>query len=184
MRLTPAERSYMFGLAGKRDPEAPDELLDDAIPGGTLAAVIAAITTPAYVLDPAWNALAWNEAAAHLFVGWLEGGATRNLLNYVFLSEAARSLIADWEIRAKRLAAEFRADYSRHMAAPETRALVETLRQRSAFFDQAWQAHAVVEREGGERTFNHPEDGFLSYRQMTFLLAPHQDVKLVVLTGN
>ena len=181
MRLTPAERGYLFGLAGKRDPEAPPETSSDEVLGSALAAVVAAITSPAYVLDPAWNRLAWNEAATHLFVGWLDGDAGRNLLKYVFLSEAARSLIADWEIRARRLAAEFRADYSRHMAAPETRALVEGLRQRSAFFDEAWQAHAVTEREGGERTFNHPQDGFLSYRQTTFLLAPHQDVKLVVL---
>ena len=42
----------------------------------------------------------------------------------------------------------------------------------------------MIEREGGERTFNHPTDGFLRYQQLTFLLARHQDVKLVVLIGN
>jgi transcriptional regulator with XRE-family HTH domain len=180
MRLTPAERAYLFDVAGRRDPEAPAEQ-----PLGDLAAglepVVAAITAPAYVLDRTWNAMAWNNAASRLFIGWLDGDNDRNLLRYVFLSPVARTLIADWETRALRLAAEFRADYSRHLAAPDNRALVEDLRARSVFFEHAWQAHAVVEREGGERTFSHPQDGFLAYRQTTFLLAPHQDVKLVVL---
>jgi transcriptional regulator with XRE-family HTH domain len=180
MRLTPAERAYLFDVAGRRDPEVPpDQPLGDL--AARLETVVAAIATPAYVLDRAWNSLVWNAAATHLFVGWLDGDNDRNLLEYVFLSAQARNLIADWETRALRLAAEFRADYSRHLAAPENRELVENLRARSPFFEHAWQAHAVVEREGGQRTFNHPEDGFLSYRQTTFLLAPHQEVKLVVL---
>jgi len=183
MRLTGAERAYLFDLAGKRDPEAPAETEAGGLPQG-VAAVVEAIRTPAYVLDRAWNALAWNRPAARLFVGWLDpaAGPDRNLLNYVFLNPLAPLLIADWEPRALRLAAEFRADYSRHLAAPDTRALVETLRAKSEFFEHAWQAHAVTDREGGERTFNHPADGFQRFEQTTFLLAPHQDVKLVILT--
>ena len=179
LRLAPAERAYLFDLAGRRDPEAPPEDMTD--PPAGLDAVVAAIASPAYALDRSWTALSWNGAAAHLFTGWLDGHADRNLLRFVFLDPAAQALIADWEIRAMRLAAEFRADYSRHLAAPDTRALVDALRAASPFFERAWQAHAVTEREGGERTFNHPADGFLRYQQTTFLLAPHPDVKLVVL---
>lgn len=181
MRLTAAERTYLFDLAGKRDPDAPPESpLGDI--GAGLEAIVAAITTPAYVLDRAWNALVWNKAAARLFAGWLDGDRDRNLLTFVFLAPEAQKLIADWEARASRLAAEFRADYSRHLAAADTRELVEKLRAESPFFDHAWQAHAVTDREGGERTFNHPKEGFLRFEQTTFLLARHQEVKLVILT--
>ena len=180
MRLTSAERAYLFELSGKRDPEAPPESEAVAIPQ-ELPRLVEAITAPAYALDRAWSALAWNAGAQHLFVGWLDG-AERNLLRYVFLSPAAPRLIVDWEARALRLAAEFRADYSRHLAAPDTRMLVEQLKAESPFFSHAWQAHAVTEREGGERTFTHPTDGFLRYRQTTLLLAPQHDIKLVVLT--
>ena len=178
MRLTSAERAYLFTLSGKPDPEAPPE--SDAVPDG-LPQLVAAITAPAYALDRTWSAMAWNDAAEHLFVGWLDG-PERNLLRYVFLSPAAPKLIVDWEARALRLAAEFRADYSRHLAAPDTRQLVESLKAESAFFAHAWQAHDVTEREGGERTFTHPADGFLRYRQTTLLVAPQHDIKLVVLT--
>jgi transcriptional regulator with XRE-family HTH domain len=182
LRLTPAERAYLFDLSGRNDPEAPAEPPLGDLPQ-SLGAVVAAIAAPAYVLDRAWDALAWNEAAARLFVGWLEAGGESNLLRYVFLCPAARTLIADWEGRARRLAAEFRADYSRHLAAPDTQALVARLQADSPLFAEAWEAHAVVEREGGERTFTHPTDGFLRYEQVTFLLARHQEVKLVVLTA-
>jgi hypothetical protein len=62
------------------------------------------------------------------------------------------------------------------------RALVEELTHASAFFAEAWEAHAVVDREGGLRTFDHPVEGFLRYEQATFLLARHPDIKLVLLT--
>ena len=39
----------------------------------------------------------------------------------------------------------------------------------------------MLGREGGERTFNHPIDGFLRYEQVTFNLAGHADLKLTML---
>lgn len=188
MRLTPAERAYLFDLGGRRDPQAAEDHGADALPAG-LAATLEALPTPAYVLDRAWTAIAWNAAAARLFTGWLDGAAAgesvsceNNLLRYIFRAPLARTIIHDWETRARRVAAEFRADYSRHLESPEMRALVEELTRASAFFAEAWEAHAVVDREGGLRTFDHPQDGFLRYEQATFLLARHPDIKLVLLT--
>lgn len=69
---------------------------------------------PAYVLDHAWTARAWNEPAAALFVGWLDvPQAEKNLLRYVFLEPRAQTLIADWPERSRRLVAEFHSDFSR-----------------------------------------------------------------------
>jgi transcriptional regulator with XRE-family HTH domain len=181
MRLNPAERAYLFDLAARRDPQATSEDTGSDLPSGVREAV-EAIASPAYVLDRAWNAVAWNMPAERLFTGWLDGEADRNLLRFVFLDPAARQLIADWQVRAARLAAEFRADLSRNLAAPEPRALIEDLCRRDAFFAEAWEAHAVIDREGGERTFNHPAEGFLRYQQVTFNLARHAEIKLVILT--
>jgi len=46
-----------------------------------------------------------------------------------------------------------------------------------------WEQHGVLGREGGERTFNHSQDGFLRYEQVTFELAGHADFKLTILVG-
>ncbi len=182
MRLTPAERAYLFDLAGKRDPRASLESEPGDLPK-TLATAIAAITTPAYLLDRSWNAIGWNAPASQLFAGWLDGDGDRNLLRYIFLSPAAQFLIPEWPARARRVAAEFRADFSHHLDAPESRALIDELIAKSPVFAEAWEAHAVVDRQGGDRTFNHPVDGFLRYQQITFVLARHPGIKLVMLTG-
>ncbi len=179
LRLSPAERFYLFGLAGRTDPERI-EAADDALPEG-LAAIALGLAMPAYLIDRAWTAHAWNAAASSLFIGWLDDAAERNLLRFIFLDPAARTLIADWEIRARRVAAEFRADYSRHLAAPDLRALAQDLAAASPLFTEAWEAHAVVEREGGLRLFDHPEGGRLAFRQTTLVPARHPDWKLVVL---
>jgi transcriptional regulator with XRE-family HTH domain len=182
LQLTPAERAYLFELADRRDPtlssRAGEEGMD--VPPA-LARAIAAIDGPAYLLDSLWNARAWNRPAAALFVGWLDGAGDRNLLRYVFLSPVARKIIPDWQARARRVLAEFRADSSRHLEDAELQALVEDLRGRSALFAQCWTEHAVVDRTGGERIFDHPREGRLSYQQIAFALANRPDFKLVML---
>lgn len=179
MRLTAIERAYLFELSGKRDPEGAPE--HEPVVPAELVAVIGTIATPAYALDRAWTALVWNPAAERLFTGWLDS-AERNLLRYVFLEPAARRLIDNWTTRSQRLVAEFRADYGHHLAAADTRHLIEDLQAASPEFERAWRTHDVLEREGGERTFTHAEDGHLRYQQTTLLLARYHDIKLVVLT--
>lgn len=182
LQLTPAERAYLFELAGKRDPSAPVPVDDSGMDvPAALAQAIAAIASPAYLLDQAWTARAWNELAARLFVGWLDGTHDRNLLRYVFLSPTARTVIPNWQARARRVLAEFRADSSRHLESPALRSLTDDLRQRSPLFAQSWTEHAVVDRTGGERTFDHPRDGVLRYEQIAFTLANRPDFTLIVL---
>lgn len=181
LALTAAERAYLFELAGRRDPAVPThEAAVDA--PESVRVMVEAVHHPAYGLDRLWNACCWNAAAASLFAGWLGEDSERNLLRFVFLAPSARTLIPDWEDRAKRLLAEFRADFGRTINDPRTRALVNQLRRDSMFFDVAWQDQAVTGREGGRRTFNHPERGLVAYRQHTFSPADRPDYKLVMLS--
>jgi len=181
LRLGRAERAYLFELAGKRDPDQHESDISN-VPAAVFACV-AAIATPAYILDRSWTARGWNASAARLFVGWLDGPHDRNLLRYIFLAAAARSLICSWEERARRVVAEFRAACSAHLNDPSLRAVIDGLRQQSPAFGRFWDQHGVVGREGGERTFHHPADGFVRYEQVTFDLATQPDLKLTVLVG-
>lgn len=184
LRLSRAERRYLFDLAGKHDPEA-ELAVPEVQPPAALSAMVAAIALPAYVLDRRWRAQAWNVRAASLFVGWLDAGTDdgeRNLLRYIFCQPAARGLIQDWESRARRVVAEFRADNSRHLDDPEIGKLIAELRGRSAEFARFWDEQAVLAREGGERRFSHPRLGQLRYEQMTLEVANRPDLKLIVLS--
>lgn len=179
LRLGRAERAYLFEIAGKHDPDHGESETEE-VPAA-LAACVAAIATPAYVLDRCWVARNWNAPAENLFVGWLDRPGEHNLLRFIFLQPAARSLICDWEARARRVAAEFRAACSTHLADPGIRALIAALRRESAEFSQFWDQHRVLGRDGGERAFNHPRNGLLHYEQVTFDFAARSDLKLTVL---
>jgi transcriptional regulator with XRE-family HTH domain len=179
LRLDRAERAYLFGLAGRHDP-APDAGAASDLPA-VVPACLEAIAGPAYILDRSWNARAWNPAAEKLFLGWLDTPGERNLLKFIFLEPGARSLICDWERRARRVVAEFRAHCAAHLEDRALRGLIEELRRQSGEFARMWEQHGVLGREGGERTFNHPIDGFVRYEQVTFELAGHADIKLTML---
>jgi hypothetical protein len=180
LQLSAAERASLFDLAGKKDPQAASEAAEHLPPA--LLALPQQIAAPAYLLDATWTARAWNAPAATLFTGWLdEAAADRNLLRYVFLSADARSLIADWEHRAQRLAAEFRADFHRRPGDPAMTLLVDQLCRDSALFASCWRQQDVLSREGGERQFSHPVLGELKFIQTTLLVAAQVEIKLVCL---
>jgi len=182
LRLTAAERAYLFQLADRLDPDA-ESALPDAEEG--FDAIVGAIKTPAYMLNRQWDAIAWNRPARELFVGWLNVKQSvlprPNLLRFMFLEPQARSLTVDWASRADRLVAEFRADCGKHADQPPIRDLVDELAAASTDFRRLWNMQNVVNREGGERHFLHPQKGALRYEQVTLHPAVRRDIKLVVL---
>ncbi|MBK1841802.1 helix-turn-helix domain-containing protein [Azospirillum sp. YIM B02556] len=183
LHLTAAERAYLFEMTRKRDPDAQAAGSMDRPPPSLLAA-LAAMTAPAYLLDRLWTAVGWNPAAERLFGDWLgQGGPERNLLRYVFLAPAARGFILDWENRARRLLAEFRADTARHPDDPTVQSLVAGLRRESPDFARLWDDHGVLEREGGLRRFSHPLDGALTLEQLTLRPGGRSGHTLVMLLG-
>ncbi|MGJ0507384.1 MAG: hypothetical protein ACR652_09655 [Methylocystis sp.] len=113
-----------------------------------------------------------NAAATDLFTGWLDDTtAERNLLTFVFLSPVAPSLISDGADRARRLVAEFRADFNRHPNDPAINALLDRLVGESSLLASHWRNQDVLGREGGERCFTHPRRGELHFQQATLLAA-------------
>ncbi len=179
LRLQRAERHYLFELADCTDPEhgAGD---DGSLPP-VLADCVHSITAAAYIMDRRWNVMSWNAVFLHLFDGWPEREEKPNLLHYIFLDPAARSLVVDWEERASRVVAEFRADVAAHAGDADVSELIQGLQRESPVFAHWWTRHTVVDRAGGVRDFNHPADGRLSFQQITFRLATRPDCKLVML---
>ncbi|WP_176593955.1 helix-turn-helix transcriptional regulator [Sphingobium sp. EM0848] len=179
LKLKPAERASLFDLAERRDPNSPDraagelpcELLD--LPSN--------FGEPAYLLDSAWNLRAWNKPAEELFAGSLANSKDHNLVSWTLLSPTARRVSGDWEDRASRLVAEFRADFNRRPGDPALGALVDRLMEQSPLFARLWNSQDVRGREAATRLYHHPVEGPIQYRQVTLLVAERPDVKLVCL---
>lgn len=184
LRLTRSERAYLFEMADRRDLRA-NEAEEDAAPQ-PLIALLPEIASPAYIMGRHWDLLAWNQAACELFAGWLpsptESVSPRpNLLRFVFGHPLARALLIDWETRARRITAEFRADSRSRLDAPALQRLVDELSASSADFSRFWKQHDVLERQGGQRDFQHPQRGLLSYEQITLKPTEQDHIKLVLL---
>ncbi|HEX7651017.1 MAG TPA: helix-turn-helix transcriptional regulator [Noviherbaspirillum sp.] len=183
LKLSQAERKYLFKLADKVDPEGDVGNAQGASDQRAAGLIVDAVKAPAYVLDRQWNAIASNAEAGKLFAGWLVRGtaAEPNLLRYMFEDPAARQFVIGWEERARRIVAEFRADCGKAVDTPPLKDMVDELLKRSADFRKYWESRDVVDREGGLREFQHPVRGRVSFNQMTFQPHTRPDWKLVIL---
>ncbi|MGH6744258.1 helix-turn-helix transcriptional regulator [Novosphingobium sp.] len=180
LSLSAAERDYLFSLAGRHDPVDPFADAGQAAPPA-IAALVGEIAWPCYALDPAWTLCAANPAARQLFVGLFEDDPAPNLLRYVFTHPAARALLPDWNARAGRLLAEFRRDYSHGLADPRVQGVVQWLQEQSPEFRESWNAQTVLAREGGTRSFRHPDRGLLHFTQHTLADVERGDFRVVFL---
>lgn len=181
LRLSRAERAYLFELSARADPAPPRVEGSDP---QQLLALVQAVRTPAYILDRHWDAIAWNRPAAEFFVDWLGSGSRmveRNLLRYVFTDDRAPAFIVDWGERARRLVAEYRADTASWRDDPVRKAVVHELCAASSAFEAAWRSQQVLSREGGLRSFQHPKRGCCTYEQYTLRVAQRPELKLTIL---
>src|SRR5688572_4256881 len=109
LQLTPTEHAHLLALADRVGHIAPPE--SDRAPDQLVRLIDAMSPSPAYVLGPRWEFLAWNRAQSLLFpeIARLEA-PDRNLLWVVFATQRARSLIVDWPTESQRMLTQFRAD--------------------------------------------------------------------------
>lgn len=185
LKLSRSERDYLFEMAGRHDPKSSHRDEQDAAPA-ELIGMLADIAIPAYIMGRYWDLLSWNQLAAKLFAGWLDQPLKKdspapNLLRFVFLMPQARDFVVNWEVRARRIVAEFRADCRSRLEEPALHGLVTELTQSSPEFARFWQQHDVLERQGGQRSFNHPRQGLISYQQFTLRPVDQDQLKLVLL---
>ncbi len=182
LKLSKSERSYLFDMADRRDPQGQQSEVDTA--PDTLVTMLSQMQLPAYIMGRTWDILAWNPAAEDLFSGLLDipwTDATQpNLMRFVFMSPIARLFVVNWEMRARRLVAEFRADCRSRLEEAEIKQLVIEL-SSSAEFSQFWKQHDVLERQGGLRAFQHPIHGLIQFQQVTLRPVEQEQLKLVLL---
>jgi transcriptional regulator with XRE-family HTH domain len=183
LKLSKSERNYLFDMADRRDPQAHQSEVDTA--PETLISILSQIQVPAYIMGRTWDILAWNQAATKLFSGLLDidwpEGEHPNLLRFVFTHPTAKTFVVNWEMRARRLVAEFRADCRSRLEEPEVKQLVNELSIASEEFSFYWKQHDVLERQGGQREFQHPQSGYINFQQVTLRLVEQEQLKLVLL---
>ncbi|CAN5309526.1 helix-turn-helix transcriptional regulator [soil metagenome] len=181
--LDPAEAEHMAALAGigvdaTRTPDAVAQAPE------SLQRLLRAITpNPAYAITPHWDVVAWNEAYAALFTDITTiAPERRNLLWMVFTNMSVRHLLVDWEIEARRLMAQFRAEAGHLIAHEPYQGLLLRLNEASTEFRQWWPHHDVAHFASRRREFDHPVAGRLAFDHHKLTLADHPGLRIVVYT--
>jgi MmyB-like transcription regulator ligand binding domain len=119
--------------------------------------------TPAYVVDAAYNVLAWNPLATH-FIGDLSGYEDRNMIRWSFL----RTTPVVWSDEAfvrftRATVADLRASYARYPGDPGIDSLVTEMLALAPRFAQMWAEHDVEVRGPMLKHVSHPVVGPLEF---------------------
>ncbi len=179
LRLSTAERTHLFGLAGVRPPAVSV--------GGTASdpsqrtLVDGLQPNPAYVLDHAWNLVCWNRAETALFpvLGTIDGPA--NLLRLTFDTPALRTFMTDWDEEIVRLTHQFRLHVAQ-FPNDEGVALADELRAAHSEFATAWARHDVAVFSSHTRRFRHESVGELVFDHHRLGLPDHPGWTVVIYT--
>jgi transcriptional regulator with XRE-family HTH domain len=127
-------------------------------------------TTPAFVVGPTNDVLAWNDAWEQLVrpLGMLDA-ALPNLVRYVFLHPDARTVYPDWITAADEQVSRLRVAASRWGDDHDFATLMEELRA-SPEFNARWSLFATTDKRRGTTRIVHPDIGRLRLNYEVLLL--------------
>lgn len=179
LRLDAAERTHLFTLAGFHP--------DRAAPAPRVTAALRALLdvlepNPAYLLDRAWNIIAWNQAEAELFPSLVSYEGTPNLIELVFGDPDLARLMVDHEAECVRMVAQLRAHHAAWPDDPELIDVIEGLEASSAAFAGLWGAQDVAPFVTTRRTFDHPRSGRVQLDHHRLAVLDQAGAQLVVYT--
>ncbi|WP_436794654.1 helix-turn-helix transcriptional regulator [Actinospongicola halichondriae] len=182
LRLDDTERGHLFGLAGFQPADV------DAGPVAVTAELRALVErlhpSPAYLLDRAWNMVAWNEAEAALFPSLhRHRDEPPHLLDLVFCDDDLAQLMADHDEELVRLVAQFRLHRAAWPNDPAIEAVVDRLTETSSRFTQLWTAGDVASFTTTRRLFDHPVAGRLELDHHRLAVLDQPGMQLVVYTA-
>ncbi|MFG2276140.1 helix-turn-helix domain-containing protein [Streptomyces chartreusis] len=183
LRLDAGQQTYLHELAGKptgrrirRGPQrvrpSMYRLLDQLD------------RAPAMVLGRFNDILAWNAAAAALYLDFAQlSPQERNYTRLLFLNRGIRDLHVEWEAAARLSAATLRLETAGNPDDARLADLVGELSVRSPEFRQWWGGRIVSSASYGTKLFQHPLVGQLTLECDTWASPDDPDKRLMVLTA-
>ncbi len=178
LQLDPAERTYLFTLAGVAQPPEPREPAD--IPAFLPALLRKLDPYPAAVQNARWDVLAFNRGFDGLLGMGKVAPGERNALMLYFSDPDRRRRWVEWEENAPSLVSQFRTVMARHVTEPAWQQLLDQVRQVSPVFDQLWQQREVRAYGNAPKHYRHPVVGTLSLIRFQLWAEPREDGLLAV----
>ncbi len=178
LRLDRAEAGHLFALSSREPPRfwATSEVSD-----GLDRLVQALGPAAAYVRNARLDILAWNAAAADLFVDYAAlPPQERNTLRLLFLHAPYRTLVVDWEQTARAMLSTFRAAHARAQDKAPFDSLVAELGAASPEFRAWWPDVEVRGLDEGRKRFQHPRLGRVAFTYVALVPEGQPDLSVTV----
>ncbi|HZR41288.1 MAG TPA: helix-turn-helix transcriptional regulator [Ktedonobacteraceae bacterium] len=181
--LNAAERNHLFLLARQQQPADPYPFTTAV--GPALQRILDNMGTfPAYIANPSFDLLAWNQAMTCIYQ--TDFGALpvreRNILRLVFTSPSQHVHLANWEKAAQGLLAKFRASTERYVGESWRSTLVAELEQASPQFRAWWPRYDIQVTHTEKKELYHPLVGQLVLQPTTFQVTDAPDLRMVIYT--
>ncbi|SDF52470.1 Helix-turn-helix domain-containing protein [Dyella sp. 333MFSha] len=175
--LNDVEAGYLSALSSRAAPVVKS---GDDISHGLRMLVEAIDPIPAYIRNPQFDILVWNDAIADLFVdyGSLESHE-RNTLRLLFLYPPYRTLILDWEQMARGMISAFRAARASAQDKKPFDLIVSELSDVSGEFRAWWQDTHVQGFDEGMKRLMHPTLGLTKLTYVALTPEGRPDLSLV-----
>jgi transcriptional regulator with XRE-family HTH domain len=180
LRLTPAERSHLFRLAGSTPPPGPGAVC--RVRPHVAAMLHRLPETAAIVTDATYGIVAWNPLA-RLLLGEDFGGGAPNLARRRFLGAGRAVRSSGAEQFGHIVVARLRRAADRYPHDARLAALLAELRAGSEEFRHIWEARPVHAPGHRTKTIDHPVAGPLRLA-CDVLLVPEDDQEVVLVTAD
>jgi transcriptional regulator with XRE-family HTH domain len=184
LRLDEDQRTYLYELAAKDDYRLPRRPPRPRIQPQLQRMLDDMPTTPAFVIGPRTEVVAWNTMAAALITDFGKiPEKQRYYIRLLITDPAMRELYADWEGVTRLAIAQMRMHNADNPGDPQLAALVGELSVADAQFRQWWAAHHVATRGTGTKHLRHPIVGDLHLDWNAVTWAADPDLQIIVWTA-
>jgi len=168
LRLNDTERSHLFDVARptrRRSRPMPPQ----RVRPGLYRVLDLLSDTPALILGRRMDVLATNRMARALYTDFdALPHRERNMIRFMFLDEAARTLYVDWESAARSTVAGLHLYAGRRPDDTRLAELIGELSLHDKDFRRWWADHDVHRRTYGAKDYHHPVVGDLTLSYETF----------------
>lgn len=183
LRLTAAERSYLFHLAGRLEPDGLR--VSPTAPDGVRRMVEQLPASPAIVCDARWNPVAWNPMWAAAIGDPLQRPhRERNMVwrHFTGLPSRVMRTRAETGEFEEAVVADLRSSSGRYPHDEYLARLVGDLRESNGRFRSLWEARHVGVYNQERKTIEHPDLGRLQV-DCDILTTYRSDLRVVVCTA-
>ena len=167
LRLSPVERAQLLQL-GLQEPGALP-FLDNSEALPSIQMIVDAMHyAPAFVLTSRTDYVACNTAARAFFGDFEQFAGEGNQLLSLFLDDAVRAVLPNWEESARSQVAMFRTAFSRNMQDTRLQELVLTLLENSPEFHELWEQYELPSAASRDLRYRLPNGEQGHFRHFTF----------------